>query len=312
MHIRPPERTATEPSRTRPRDRILLRTAGWGVGAAVALGTLVIVAQSPAGGERIKMAMAELNGSTPQPVQLALSAGPKADPLVNSLETRIAQLTGDRDRLAARVASLESNFADMTGSIRSQTTAAPTPTAVAGAPAGTTLGAAPMPMVVAVAPPMINPLATPPAGVSSILPDTRASLTDGLTLAPVEAAPSATVPLPPERHAEITPNADVKPTPSVPPAPVRARAEFGIELATAPTMENLRDRWASAKANFGPMLIGLSPVAVRDRHPGSTAVRLVAGPLPSLAAARELCARFARVNGDCWPARINPVDVVQR
>ena len=77
-------------------------------------------------------------------------------------------------------------------------------------------------------------------------------------------------------------------------------------------MENLRERWASAKANFGPMLIGLSPVAVRDRHPGSTAVRLVAGPLPTLVAARELCARFARVNGDCWPARINPADVVQR
>ncbi|MGE5148157.1 MAG: hypothetical protein ACM3N5_15500, partial [Candidatus Eiseniibacteriota bacterium] len=169
------------------------------MGAAVALGTLVIVAQSPAGGERIKLAMAELNGSTPQPVQLAQTAEPKADPLVKSLETRIAQLTGDRDRLAARVASLESNFADMTGSIRSQTTAAPAPTAVA---AGTTSDVARMPMVVAVAPPMINPLATPPAGVSSILPDTQASLTDGYTPAPVEAAPSATVPLPPERHAE--------------------------------------------------------------------------------------------------------------
>jgi hypothetical protein len=118
--------------------------------------------------------------------------------------------------------------------------------------------------------------------------------------------------LPPERHAEITPAAEAKPAPSAPPAPARARAEFGVELATAPTMESLRERWTSAKANFGPMLIGLSPVAVRDRHPGSTAVRLVAGPLPSLTAARELCARFARVNGDCWPAKINPVDVVQR
>ena len=311
MHIRPPERPATELPRTRPRDRILLRTAGWGLGAAFALGTLVIVAQSSAGGERIKVAMAELNGATPQPVQLAASAGPKTDPLVKSLETRIAQLTDDRDRLAARVASLESNFADMTGSIRRQADAAPAPTVIAGAAADATARAASA-MVVAVAPPMINPLATPPAGVSSILPDTQASLTEGFESRPVEAAPPAAVPLPPERQAALAPAPDVKPRPVAPPAPARARAEFGVELATAPTMESLRERWVSAKANFGPMLIGLSPVAVRDRHPGSTAVRLVAGPLPSLTAARELCARFARVNGDCWPARIDPVDVVQR
>lgn len=311
MHIRPPERTATEPPRTRPRDRILLRTAGWGLGAAFALGTLVIVAQSSAGGERIKLAMAELNGSTQQPVQLAASAGPQADPLVKSLESRITQLTGDRDRLAERVASLESNFADMTGSIRRQADAAPAPSVIAGATADPTPRAASA-MVVAVAPPMINPLATPPAGVSSILPDTQASLTEGVESIPVEAAPPAAVPLPPERQAAVAPAPDVKPRPVAPAAPARARAEFGVELATAPTMENLRERWVSAKANFGPMLIGLSPVAVRDRHPGSTAVRLVAGPLPSLTAARELCARFARVNGDCWPAKINPVDVVQR
>lgn len=310
MHIRPPERSATEPSRTRPRDRTLLRAAGWGLGAAFAVATLVIVAQSPAGGERIKVALSALDGETARPVHLAEAAGPQLDPSVKSLEARIAQLTGDRDRLAARVASLESNFEDMTGSIRRQTTAAPGATGIGPDAAA---GAARTAMVVAVAPPMINPLATPPAGIGSILPYTEASLTEGFGgPAPVEAAPSTPVPLPPERQAAVTPAEAIKPAPSARPAPARARPEFGIELATAPTMENLRERWASAKANFGPMLIGLSPVAVRDRHPGSTAVRLVAGPLPTLVAARELCARFARVNGDCWPARINPADVVQR
>jgi hypothetical protein len=76
-------------------------------------------------------------------------------------------------------------------------------------------------------------------------------------------------------------------------------------------MEQLRQRWASAKANFGPLLVGLSPVAVRDRHPGSTAVRLVAGPVSSVIAARKLCAQFATLNGNCWPARIDPADVVR-
>jgi hypothetical protein len=76
-------------------------------------------------------------------------------------------------------------------------------------------------------------------------------------------------------------------------------------------MDGLRQRWASVKANYGPLLVGLSPVAVRDRHTGATTVRLVAGPLPNLNAARQLCARVAAMNGNCWPARINPADVVQ-
>lgn len=311
MNIRPPERTATEPPRTRPRERLLLRTAGWGLGAAFALGTVVIVAQSAAGGARIKVAMAALTGETAAPARLAAATAPQADVMVTSLEARIAQLTADRDRLAARLASLESNFADMTGSIRSQASAVPTAAVVQSAAIEATTRATGAPMIGAVAPPIINPLATPPAGVSSILPDTEVPPTADLSAAPA-AAPPAPVPLPPERHAELTPAEDPKPVARPPAAPARARAEFGIELATAPTMESLRERWASAKANFGPMLVGLSPVAVRDRHPGSTAVRLVAGPLPNLTAARELCARFTRVSGDCWPARINPADVVQR
>jgi hypothetical protein len=118
--------------------------------------------------------------------------------------------------------------------------------------------------------------------------------------------------LPPERVAEVAPTEPAKAEPVKPAAPVHARAEFGIELATEPTLDNLRQRWSGVKANFGPLLVGLSPVAVRDRHPGSSAVRLVAGPLPSLAAARQLCARFANQNGNCWPTRINPADVIQR
>jgi hypothetical protein len=38
----------------------------------------------------------------------------------------------------------------------------------------------------------------------------------------------------------------------------------------------------------------------------------MAGPLKSIAAPRELCAKFVAANGYCWPTRVNATDVVQR
>jgi hypothetical protein len=328
MDIGPPERAATEHGRKGRRDSTLLRIAVWGLGAACALTTLVIVAQSPAGGERIKLAMAELGEPTRSAAVVVAAVKPHTDPLVKTLQARLAQLTDDRDRLAARVATLESGFEDLTGSVRKQAAAVPLPAAPAPVPTpvATAEPRGPPPMVVAVAPPLINPLATPPAGVASILPEvpatkepSKASALDsaapeaatpgpraGGSAAP-ESATTAGVPLPPERVAEGEPAQGAKPAAT----PARGGAEYGIELATEPTIEALRKRWSGVKANFGPLLVGLSPVAVRDRHPGSTALRLVAGPLPTLIAARKLCVRFAAMNGDCWPARINPADVVQ-
>jgi hypothetical protein len=312
MDIRPPEPTASLLEHVSRRDGTLLRMTAWGSCATFAAAVLVFVAQTPAGGERINQAFS----GAPEPV--AAPAG--NDPMVRALEARIAALTGDRDRLAKRVAALESGVNDLTGSVRRQASAAPSsapdvPPAIA-APAQTS------PMIVAVAPPLINPLATPPAGVASILPERAPP--QSVASAPAEAetphptpaemvpesvapeaadtAPTGSIPTPPER----------KPEAARPAVQTHSRAEFGIELATEANMDGLRKRWAAVKANYGPLLVGLSPVAVRDQHPGSTNVRLVAGPLPNIAAARKLCARFAAVNGDCWPARINPTEVVQR
>lgn len=324
MDIKPPERGTRETVRTKRQDRPFLRIAAWAFGAAIAVTTLTIVAQSPAGGERIQLAVAAFND--PAGPVLATDR-PQADSTVRTLEARIAQLTADRDRLATRLATLETSFTDLTGSVRKQASADP----AGGPPAPTAVHiverVAAMPMVVAVAPPMINPLATPPAGIASILPETPAAKAEPTPAAPASAAvepvPAETavpdvVPLPRERVAAVEPPNEAsnevpakhaRPAAAAPPRP--QAAEYGIELATEPGMDGLRRRWVAVKANYGPLLTGLNPVAVRDSHPGSTAVRLVAGPLPSLAEARKLCARFAAVNGDCWPARINPADIVQ-
>jgi hypothetical protein len=313
MDIRPPERTATSSARLKTRDGTLLRVVAWGTCAGFAAAILAFVVQTPAGGERLKVAMAGMD----EPVRPATAA--QADPAIRLLEARIAALTSDRDRLVQRVAALENGLGDLTGSVGKS--AASSPDARAGA------GREPLPMVVAVAPPLINPLATPAAGVASILPEQVPTKATPEPAAPKSAAPESAapesaapesaasesapaepVPLPPERVAELTPAQAVKPAP----AAVRTRPEFGVELATEANLDALRKRWAGVKANYGPLLVGLSPVAVRDQHPGSNNVRLVAGPLPSLTAARQLCARFAAANGNCWPARINPTEVIQR
>jgi hypothetical protein len=301
MDIRPPERSAPEPAGKKPRDRMLLRTAAWGVCAALAVATLLAVAQEPAASKRIERA---LSGADERPAArpIVAAAEPQRQRAITALEARIDELTKDRDRLARRVAALEHNLDDMTGSIvksadrmkpSAAQPAAIVTASVAPAPPGPAVPSAPS--LLPPAPILLDPLATPPAGAASILPPESSPRPDAKS----EPEPAVT-----ERVAALTPPEPPKRTASHP------HPEFGVELATAPSMEALRQRWVSAKANFGPLLVGLSPVAVRDRHPGSTAVRLVAGPVPSITAARKLCARFADLKGDCWPARIDPADVV--
>ena len=303
MDIKPPDRTAAQSELGKSGNRTLLRVVAWGVCASLAAAVMVFVAQTPAGGERINQALERVE-PTATPAD--------GEPMLRVLEARVAALTSDRDRLAKRVAALESGVSDLTGSVRGQVSSTSSPSPTSSPPAPAPVATAPAPpavMIVAVAPPLINPLATPPAGVASILPET-APPTDAMVpeSGPAEASakdetPTGSIPAEPERKPADAPK---------PAAHQRAQAEFGVELGTEPNMDGLRKRWAGVKANYGPLLVGLSPVAVRDQHPGSSNVRLVAGPLPSLAAARQLCARFARVNGDCWPARINPAEVVQR
>jgi len=301
MDVRPPERTATEAARKPPRDRILLRTGAWGICAVMAVSTLVVAAQGPAASKRIEHVLSGQD-ETPPSRPIAVDQAQGHDQSIELLQARIDDLGKDRDRLAGRIAALERNLEDMTGSIaksESRMSAAavhPAPVvtaAVAPQPPGPAEPAAPA--LLPRGPIVLDPLATPPAGLASVLPP-MAQRPEAKT-EPEQAAPEHVAALAP-------PEAAKRPTPHQHP-------EFGIELATAPNLEALRQHWLSAKANFGPLLVGLSPVAVRDRHPGSKAVRLVAGPLPNITAARTLCAHVAEMKGKCWPARIDPADVVR-
>jgi hypothetical protein len=190
------------------------------------------------------------------------------------LADAVRALTADRDRLAARVTTLERNLDDVTGSIPNRTGperggalnpgASPLPPALAPAPP---VSATPPPVVVAPAPPLVR---APPQ-------------------APVVSRPPASPPM----------TADATATGSI-----ATRTEFGIDLGTAATVEGLRNLWTAIKGTQAPLLEGLRPVvAVRDgAKPGALELRLVAGPLANAGVAARLCAALADAGLTCAPA----------
>jgi len=57
------------------------------------------------------------------------------------------------------------------------------------------------------------------------------------------------------------------------------------------------------KANFGPLLSNLHPLATSERRQGKTGYRLVVGPLPNSPAATGLCAHFNAAHTPCRAVR---------
>jgi hypothetical protein len=280
-------------------DNILLRTVGWGTAAALALGAAVFTAQTETGTERIQLAFA--GTVLPQP---AVATAKTSDPAIATLQTQLERLAADRGRQEARLASLEHELEDVTGSIRNQTDKRETPPHIARiAPTPTAPPVIEPPAIPAMETLSLIPKATTPPAAEEPAPTKVPETAAAPSAEPTEAAPATEtqteVPLPPNRVAAL------------PARPQRA-AEYGIELGNSADLASLQSRWLSIKANFGPLLVGLSPVAVKDKHPGSKTVRLMAGPMRSMAAARELCAKFAAQNGYCFPRQVDAADIVQR
>jgi hypothetical protein len=288
------------------------RLGAWGVAAALSVAAVTVIVRTDSGSERLQSL---LNGTaeatTPATITPMPSRAVELDAATRALDAQVRELSADRDRLAARLASLERHMDDMTGSIQptvhSALAAMPAPSASLPA---VTLAPAPHPPKIA-APPLhiIDPLAAAPGreGAAS-WPETHKPPEvsgDASNLAPLPPARMvASLPNPPE-----TAQATAAETTT---APAASRIEYGIELATGPTVDALRAHWAAVKANFGPLLTGLEPVAVRERRAGVTGYRLVAGPMPSFTAAKQVCVRFTQAHMACHPAKFDGQAIVQR
>ena len=52
-----------------------------------------------------------------------------------------------------------------------------------------------------------------------------------------------------------------------------------MDLGGGVTIEGVRQRWTTVKANFGPVLNGLRPLATRDHRPGAERISPYRRPL---------------------------------
>lgn len=318
--------------------RILWRVTMWGASAAIALAAVAFTSQTEIGAERLLLAFAPEAAPSRTVAQAdVLPRDTAKDNETKRLEEQVRALSADRDRLAARIAGLEHNLEDVTGSIKRQLAAVPT-AAPAEPPAPGPSAAAPPPVAappisiaapVQPAVPILSPLAmpaindsTPPwpqpaRAESNPEPKDRSESVseagghvESNSRAQIEEKPLApvtthSVPMPPTRVAIAGPAGE-------PATDTVNKPELGIDLGGARTLEILNERWAAVKANFGPLLGGLHPRFTRDHRPGSIPYRLLVGPLPNGAAAAQLCANFAAARVNCRPVKFAGSELTQR
>jgi hypothetical protein len=290
------EQTPQEPDLREPRRRsrqfkALLWLGGWGGAAAIALIALAIASQTKTAGERLRQIFA-LN----EPAAIA-QMPPRVTQLESDMKLLTAQvraLTVERDRLAGRIALLESSIDDMTGAIKKQAAATAAALAAKSAPPASAAPAATAPATTAAA---ASPSATAaPAALSA------AAAAASTPRADASNAPA--VPMPPTRVATVAV--------SEPPPSATAQSEFGLDLGGAATLDGIRQRWVTVKANFGPLLSGMYPLAAHERRAGASGYRLVVGPLPNSPAATGLCAHFAAARTACKSAKFDGEQIADR
>ncbi len=249
--------------------RDLWRSALWGLSAAGAVYVAVYAATTTEiGRNRLQTAVAEVH-------EILLPTGVKPVRPLDAREGRrlaetVRQLSGDRDRLLDRLASLEQNVDGITGSIARVEKAA-RPAEPAPEPE--------LPQTQAPAP-------VPPEEITSSIvpPESRAD---------PQPAPQQT----PDGMSQSTP------LPPRPPGSSVSRTEFGLDLGGAATVEALRTAWISAVQRHGTLIEGLRPVVgTRDRGRPGMEFRLIAGPVPNAATAARLCAAMTAAGAVCAPA----------
>ncbi len=249
----------------------LWRQAVWGCVAAAALLLAVVAGFTNAGAQRAALVLSSLNGAPASPAQTAQAQPPNqpvsrsldSDFIVRQLTQSVRALAEDRDRMAKRLAAVERNLDDMTGSISQQIEAAKAPSA-------------------------------PPPPVASWL----ATAATPLITVPGTLPPSGWDGAP--RPSSTAPAAAAQPLDAIAPA---ANAAYGAEIGSASSIKALHARWAGIRSAHLQLLDGLTPVVSLRENPRShkTELRLVVGPLANAAAAAQLCATLMAVQLSCLP-----------
>lgn len=246
--------------------RALLRLGLWSMAATVAVAIAVLVSSSEVGLRRISLAFSGVQSlSTAQPREITSRDSGEMQRLSETLR----QINTDRLRMIARLDTIERHLDDLTGSINRGTAAAQPP-----APDNP-------PVVESSSPP------SPPLGAIA-----------------VPSNPGAQTQQAPPAASQQSPVAGPAQEPSPADAPATTKADFGVDLGSAQTIDGLRVLWTSIKGRHGTLLEGMRPIiAIREpSRPGNMELRLVVGPIPSAALAARLCVVMNAAGAICQPA----------
>jgi len=269
--------------------RDLWRLALWGSTAAVALFVATLTSRSDVGSQRIAAVMSALHlgsssrlGQTAPGLQAIGQATPPtprqfdAESAARQLAQAVRGLMDDRDRLAARLAAVEHNMEDVTGSVTQQLETFKT----------------------AARPNAPWPDDTPPALAAPVTPEAITGALGEIT--PAVPASSATLPEMPSPSPPSPPPSEPIGPPALATAPPAA---YGIELASAPSIQTLHARWAALHTTHPLLFEGLRPVVVMKelRRSNRVELQLVAGPFSSAEAAQRRCVSLAVLRLPCQP-----------
>jgi hypothetical protein len=217
----------------------------------------------------------------------------------------LRDLAAERDRLVARVEQLERAIGDITASVKDRaesTPAAPPQEKAAPEPQAQVTEAAPPPKSPARAAPASPPVAT----TGSINPSARTAppLSDPIgVFRPYVVMQQSNAPAPPPQSPQ-TPMQILPKQIDASPNNGATRTEFAVDLGSEATIEGLRALWSTLRGTHGATLGALRPlVSVRDgARPGTTELRLIAGPLANAGAAAQACATLQAKGVNCRTA----------
>jgi hypothetical protein len=263
----------------------LVRLAGWGMAASVAMVMAVVIALSSGGRQRLSVVAANIAPTTkaakaepPDAAQLARLAATESE--TRLLTEMVRSLNNDKELLLARLTTVEHNLEDVTGSIRRQAAAPPPP------PVATT--------------PEPDPAALQPQAAAPPQPAAQAVPTE--VAEPPDTSAEGAAPAPAESPVSIARATSPAGTPEQEPARER-QPLVGMDVGGATSFDGLRALWKSLTTSHADEFEGLHPV-VSARESSKTRaaeLRLVVGPIEDQETAKRICAKLTAGKRHCQP-----------
>jgi hypothetical protein len=286
--------------------REFFRLFVWGMVAAVSLTVAIFAGATEAGSDRARHAALQLR-------EVVMPSGIKPARPLDAVEGRklaetVRVLTADRERLLARIAALENNVDDITGSIkRVERAARPVPTTieqpfspVTAMPPQPPAPARPQPVLAAASPAQAPPaVSAAPPPVPAAAPPSRPAVEQVASINPQHNSQDAQ-----DQTQDAAPAApETAPAQTATPPNRVTRRQFGLDLGGAPSEEALRPVWTAALRRHNALLQNLRPLVLSREQPrgGGVEYRLIAGPIGNAAKAARYCAAITGTGGVCQP-----------